>query len=190
MKVADILEHLRQVQIFKGEDLAGDLSQDTAHTVVVVEVIAAETGQPRNFVSEVQVVGIHKSCPAMFGETDLLHQIFHFLRSDHLVVETLNTAVDTCLCRKVDGKVQVGTAQFQHLPQIMIDNGFVSHIQKFLILLVSRRGKLFRLFHCVHTFHLCNGFTVGHAGERRFIGNKARIEFVHNKLVHREHTQP
>ena len=125
--VADLNQRFRQFQLLHGEDLARNLTEDAPHAVVVVEVVAAETGQPRNLMREVEVVRLHEFGPAFGGQTDLLEHLLHHLRSEDDVVQRLNVAVDARFGREVDREVKVRSAEAEHLAEVAVDFRFLFH---------------------------------------------------------------
>jgi len=124
---ADVLEHIRHVKVFESQDLGRNLAHDAAHSVVVVHVVGSETRQSGNFVCEVEVMGFHELVPTL-GHADLLEHLLHIFRCDHFIVQRDDIAVHTGLGRKVDRQMQVGAAELEHLPQVLIDDRFCFHI--------------------------------------------------------------
>ena len=67
VEVAQFLQRLGQVELIKGENLGGNLPEYARLSPVVVEEVAAETGDAGNFVREIEVLGFEKLLPAVLG---------------------------------------------------------------------------------------------------------------------------
>ena len=86
--------------------------------MIVVEVVAAETGKSGDLMREVEVAFVHEFIPSPLGKTDLAEHVLHLFRSYRLFFEVLDITMDTRSCGQVDREVKVRAAHREHLPEL------------------------------------------------------------------------
>ena len=93
------------------------MAQHRAGAVGVDEEIGPEPGDLRNFVGEIQVMGLFEMFPAI-RRADGLHRFFNIVRRITGFIDRFEPAVEPDSDRLVGGEVQIGTFAFQQGVQI------------------------------------------------------------------------